>query len=356
MNPPGRHHFAILSGRWAIIGLFVLAAITALRVGSSLVLPVVWAILLALLLAPVVAWMGRFRVPAALASALVLLTLLTAAGTTVVLLAGPAVSWLERAPTTLQTAERKLRKLVKPIEQLQQTAERVESVAQGGPARPRRATETNAPAGGLFAKLSGTTIAFAGSLATVVFLSYFLLAMAGRFREKLAMLLAPEQHDEVSSAVAEMQEQMSRYLGMSTVINLGVGLLTWGVLTLLDYPNAALWGAVAGVLNFIPYLGALVTVGVIFLAGVVSFDTTGPALAGAGAFFGINLLEANLITPLLMGRRLPLNPVAIFGGLLFWGWIWGVTGAILAVPLMACIKVMADRVEPLRPLGEMLGP
>jgi predicted PurR-regulated permease PerM len=88
----------------------------------------------------------------------------------------------------------------------------------------------------------------------------------------------------------------------------------------------------------------------------VSFDTTGPAFLGAGAFFLVNMLEANLVTPMLMGRRLPLNPVAIFGGLLFWGWLWGVTGAILAVPLMACVKVMADRVPPLRPLGEMLGP
>jgi predicted PurR-regulated permease PerM len=356
LTSSGRRYPTILSGRWAIIGLFVLAAITALRVGSSLVLPVVWAVLLALLLAPAVGWLVRHRFPAALAAALVLLALLGAAGTTVTLLAGPAASWLERAPNTLQAAERKLRRLARPIEQLQETAERVESVAQGGPNRPRRPTDTTAPAGGLFAKLSGTTIAFAGSLVTVVFLAYFLLAMAGRFREKLAMLLAPEQHDEVSAAVAEMQEQMSRYLALSTAINIGVGLLTWGVMLLLDYPNPALWGVVAGILNYIPYLGALITVGVIFLAGVVSFDTTGPAFLGAGAFFLVNMLEANLVTPMLMGRRLPLNPVAIFGGLLFWGWLWGVTGAILAVPLMACVKVMADRVPPLRPLGEMLGP
>lgn len=319
-------------------------------------LPVVWAVLLALLLAPAVGWLVKHRLPAALAAALVLLSLVGAAGTTVVLLADPAGAWLERAPTTLRTAERKLRRLARPLEQLQETADRVESVAQGGPATPRRTAAPSAPAGGLFAKLSGTTIAFAGSLVTVLFLAYFLLAMAGRFREKLADILAPEQHDEVSSAIAEMQEQMSRYLSVTSAINLGVGLITWGVLHLLGFPNPALWGGVATVLNFIPYIGAMVTIGVIFLAGLVSFDTTGPALAGAGAFFGINMLEANLVTPMLLGRRLPLNPVAIFGGLLFWGWLWGITGAILAVPLMACAKVMADRVPPLRPLGEMLGP
>lgn len=345
----------ILSGRWAIIGLFVLAAITALRLGSSLVLPIVWSALLALLLAPPVNWLVKRRLPAVLAAALVMLALVGAAGTAATLLAGPAATWLERAPNTLKQAERKLRRLSKPIEQLQQTAEQVESVAQGSNGQGRNQA-TTAPAGGLFATLSGTTIALAGSLVTVLFLSFFLLSMGPRFREKLKSILPATQHDEVIDAIGEMQQQMSRYLSLSTAINVGVGLLTWGAMYLLGMPNPALWGGVAAVLNFIPYLGALVTIAVIFLAGLVSFDTTGPAFAAAGAFLVINIIEANIITPLLMGRRLPLNPVAIFGGLLFWGWLWGITGAILAVPLMACAKVMADRVPQLNAVGEMLGP
>jgi predicted PurR-regulated permease PerM len=283
-----------------------------------------------------------------------MLALLSVVGTSVALLSAPAASWIDRAPRTLEQAERKLRGVTRSIERLQETAEAVEDVAQGGQQR-RRAAET-APAGGLFAKLSGTTVAFAGSLATVVFLSYFLLAMGHRFREKLDDILPEGHRKEVTSAVEEMQQQMSRYLAVSTAINAGVGVITWGVMKLIGMPNPALWGVIAGVLNFIPYLGALITLAVILLAGLVSFDTTGQAFLAAGAFFVVNLIEANIVTPLLMGRRLPLNPVAIFGGLLFWGWLWGVTGAILAVPLMACIKVMADRIEPLKPLGEMLGP
>jgi predicted PurR-regulated permease PerM len=350
----GRRYPTILSGRWAIIGLFVLATIAALRLGSSLVLPIVWAALLALLLAPAVNWLSKRRVPAVLASAMVMLALVGAAGTAITLLAGPAVSWLDRAPQTLKQAERKLRQLSKPIEQLQQTAEQVESVAQGGNNKPRQAT--TAPAGGLFATLSGTTMAVGGALVTVLFLSFFLLSMGPRFREKLGTILPADQHDEVLDAIGEMQQQMSRYLSMSTAINIGVGLLTWLAMHLLGMPNPALWGGVAAVLNFIPYLGALVTIAVIFLAGIVTYDTTGRAFAAAGAFFVINIIEANIITPLLMGRRLPLNPVAIFGGLLFWGWLWGITGAILAVPLMACAKVVADRVPQLSAIGEMLGP
>jgi predicted PurR-regulated permease PerM len=328
--------------------------IAALRVGSSLVLPIVWSGLLALLLAPAVNWLTGRWCPPGLAAGLVMLTLVGTVGTSVYLLSAPAASWISRAPETLEQAERKLRRLTRSLEQLQETAEAVEDVAQGGQQR-RRAAET-APAGGLFAKLSGTTVAFAGSLATVVFLSYFLLAMGHRFKEKLDDILPAGHREEVSSALGEMQQQMSRYLALSTAINIGVGLVTWGLMTLLGMPNPALWGVLAGVLNFIPYLGALITLVVILLAGLVSFDTTGEAFMAAGAYFVVNLVEANIVTPLLMGRRLPLNPVAIFGGLLFWGWLWGITGAILAVPLMACVKVMADRIEPLKPLGEMLGP
>jgi predicted PurR-regulated permease PerM len=351
----GRRYPPILSGRWAIIGLFVLALIAALRLGSSLVLPIVWAALLALLLAPPVNWLARHRVPPSIAAGLVMLALLGSVGTAVTFLAGPATSWIDRAPETLRQAERKIRRLTRSLEQLQETAEAVEDVAQGGTPR-RRTPAASAPAGGLFAKLSGTTVAFAGSFATVLFLSYFLLAMGHRFREKLDDILAPDIRGEVSDAVGEMQQQMSRYLAVSTGINVGVGILTWGAMSLIGMPNPALWGVLAGILNFIPYLGAVITIVVIFLAGIVSFDQASQAFLAAGAFFVVNLIEANLVTPMLMGRRLPLNPVAIFGGLLFWGWLWGLTGAILAVPLMACAKVMADRIGPLKPLGEMLGP
>ena len=354
MPEPGRRYPTILSGRWAIIGLFVLAFTAALRVGSSLVLPIVWDALLALLLAPAVNWLSRRRCPPAIAAGLVMLLLIGTVGTSVYLLSGPATSWIGRAPETLQQAERKLRRVTRGLEQLQETAEAVEGVAQGG--QPRRRAAETAPAGGLFAKLSGTTVAFAGSLATVTFLTYFLLAMGHRFREKLDDILPSGHREEVSAAIGEMQEQMSHYLALSTAINIGVGVVTWGLMTLLGMPNPALWGMLAGVLNFIPYLGALITLAVILLAGLVSLDTTGQAFLAAGAFFVVNLIEANIVAPLLMGRRVPLNPVAIFGGLLFWGWLWGITGAILAVPLMACMKVMADRIEPLKPLGEMLGP
>ncbi len=356
MTSPLRRFPVALSGRWATIGLFVLAAIAALRVGSSLVLPILMSGLLALLLAPAVAWLVRRRLPPALAAGMVMVVIVACVGTVVAALAAPAASWLEEAPRTLTQAERKIRRLTKPIEQLQQTAEKVEEVTRSaGSGTPRRST-AQSPPGGLFQKLSGTTVSFVGALVTVIFLSYFLLATAHRFRDKLDDLLPTGHRQGVREALAEMQEQMSRYLTIHTSINVAVGLATWGAMHLVGMPNPGLWGVVAGVLNYIPYIGAIVTIGVILLAGLVSFDEPGQALVAAGAFFGINLCEGYIVTPMLLGRRLPLNPVAVFGGLLVWGWLWGVTGAILAVPLTVCIKVAADRIEPIKALGVMLGP
>jgi predicted PurR-regulated permease PerM len=345
----------ILSGQWANIGLFILVTIAALRIGRSLVLPILMAGLLALLLVPAVNWLVRHRIPAILAAGLVMLSIVGAVGSAVVAISGPAAEWLERAPRTLTQAERKIRQLSKPLERLQATAKKVEEVAQGATQTPRSTTAQVSP-GGLFQKVSGNTLAFAGAMMTVLFLAFFLLATAPRFKEKFEQMLPPEDSAQFLGAISAMQQQMSRYLAVTVSINVTVGLLTWGLMVLIGMPNPLLWGVVAAVMNFIPYLGAIVTIAVIFVAGLVSFDEPSRAVLAAGAFFGVNLIEAYIVTPLLMGRRLPLNPVAIFGGLLFWGWLWGVTGAILAVPLTACLKVMADRIEPLKPVGEMLGP
>lgn len=337
-----------------VLGIFLLLVIAALRLGSSLLLPITVAGLLALLLAPMVRWLVRRRIPAALAAGLVVVGVTAGLIVAMMVLAAPAADWLERAPKTLEQAERKIRKLAKPLQSLQQTAEKVQQVTQGGvttSAPPRSVTV--APAG-IMSKLSGTTLSALGALMTVIFLAYFLLASGDRFREKFADMLPERHRREMAGAIVEMQRQMSHYLLLTTLINAAVGLLTWGALLAIGFPNPALWGVVAAVLNYIPYVGALVTLLVIGLAGLVTFDTTREPLLAMGAFFVINLIESNIATPTLLGKRLPLNPVAIFVGLLFWGWVWGITGAVLAVPLTVMVKVVADRVGPLKPFGQLL--
>lgn len=153
----------------------------------------------------------------------------------------------------------------------------------------------------------------------------------------------------------QIENDISAYLVTVTMINGCLGVATWGAMALLGVPNPLLWGVLAWATNYIPYLGAMVMYAVLTMVGFLSFDTVTQALMVPGAFGVLNILESYLLTPLVLGRRLTLNPVVIFLGLTFWGWIWGVTGAILAVPIMVVFKIFCDHSEPLASVGEFLG-
>jgi predicted PurR-regulated permease PerM len=153
----------------------------------------------------------------------------------------------------------------------------------------------------------------------------------------------------------ETEAQISLYLFTTTLINIGVGVVTGIVMYLLGMPNAVLWGVVAMVLNFVPYVGAVTNMVLLGLAAFVTFEDTGRALLVPGAFLVLNLIESNLVTPMIYGNRMRLNTVALFIGLVFWWYIWGVAGAILAVPMMAAFKIACDHIESLSPIGEFLG-
>jgi predicted PurR-regulated permease PerM len=154
--------------------------------------------------------------------------------------------------------------------------------------------------------------------------------------------------------VRETQSQVSLYLLVTTMINIGVGIVTGVALGLVGMPNPVLWGVVAGVLNFVPYIGGFVNTVILALAALLTFEDTSQALLIPIVFTVINILEGNLITPMILGRRMRLNTVAVFIGLIFWWYIWGVAGAILAVPIMATIKIACDHIESLASIGEFL--
>ena len=317
-------------------------------------LPIVVSVLFTVLVGPPVRWLKRRGMPEALgAGVLVFGTVIVICGS-MYFLAEPASEWIERAPKTMQQVERKLKAVIRPFASIQATASKVEEVTTPT-TNGDNTQKVELAKPGLISRLSGTTASFLGAALTVIFLTYFLLAAGTLFRQKLAEVLPGRaERAHVVEALAEIEVQMSRYLVLTTIINAVVGLLTWGALALLGMPNAALWGALAGVLNYIPYVGALATIILIGVAGLVSFDQPKTALLAAGAYFIINMIESNLATPMILGRRLPLNAVALFIGLLFWGWIWGITGAVLAVPLTVMVKIICDHVEPLEPLATFL--
>ena len=201
-----------------------------------------------------------------------------------------------------------------------------------------------------------TTARLVSGILSILFLTYFLLASGSMFRRKIAYLFPSGTHrTRIKRALAEIEGQMSRYLLLNTLISTGFGCGTWALLAAIGVPNPVLWGTVAGVLNFIPYVGAFVTVVLIGIVTLATYDGTQQVLLACGGFLLLDLIEGHFVSPMVMGRRMPLNTVAILLSLLFWGWVWGIVGAIMAVPLTVMIQVICSHSERLRGVAIVLG-
>ena len=205
--------------------------------------------------------------------------------------------------------------------------------------------------------LFGGTTTFVSEAIVVIVLLYFLLASGDLFLRKLIKVLPTFEDKKRAVEIArEIEHNISTYLFTVTLINIGVGVAVGVGVWLLKMPNPVLWGVLAGVLTYIPYLGAMVGIGILGLAALLVFDDLGHALAVPAVYLVVSFLEGNFVTPLVLGRRLTLNPVVIFVGLLFWFFLWGIPGALLAVPTLAVFKIVCDHVDTLAPIGEFFGP
>ena len=196
---------------------------------------------------------------------------------------------------------------------------------------------------------------FIGSTVLVIILLYFLLAYDGVFLTKLIKLLPTLSDKKRAVAIAtEVEGQVSRYLFTQTAINIGLGFSVGTAVGLLGLRNPIMWGVMVALLNFIPYLGALAGIICITLGAILSFDSVGYAMLFPAVYLGLATLEGNFITPWVMGRSLTLNPVMILLSLTFWGWMWGIVGIVLAVPILAAFKIFCAHIEPMEPLAEFL--
>ncbi|HET9299876.1 MAG TPA: AI-2E family transporter [Candidatus Polarisedimenticolaceae bacterium] len=347
---PGRRR----RGSIAVQGLFVLSIIYTLYVASAFLLPVVLAILLTFLLRPLVAALARIWIPPAIGAAIVVLGTVGTLGYTVWQLAEPAVAWADRAPSSLRDVERKLRILKEPMQTVSRATEQVEKLTTVEPNTPTRQVEIKPT--GLRDTLWEGTWGFLGATSIMLTLCYFLLASGDFFVEKAVNVLPRLQDKKLAvRLIREVESQVSLYLLTTTLINAGVGVATGLAAWWLGLPNPVLWGVVSWLLNYIPYLGALVNIGLLAVAGLITFDRLTPALLPAAAFLGINLLESNVVTPFVLGRRLELNPVMVFLGLTFWWWIWGIPGSLLAVPILGSAKLICDRIPRLSAVAALLG-
>jgi predicted PurR-regulated permease PerM len=333
----------------AINGLFVLALLYTLYFARAFFLPIVLAMLFDFLLSPLIRTLKRARIPEPLGAAVVVLTLLAATVGAVYGLAGPAKEWGSKLPASIRAAENRLQNLRRPVEQVNKTAQQVEQATKTDDSK---ATEVVVRGPNLTDRLFGIT----QTAVEVIILLYFLLAAGDLFLQKLIKVLPQLQDKKKAVAIArETEASISTYLVTVTLVNLGLGLAVAAVMYVLEMPSPLLWGALAALAEFIPYLGATTMVALLTLAGLVTFEPLGHALLVPSGYLVVNVLQAQFIAPFILGRRLTLNPVAIFISLVFWWWIWGVPGAFMAVPLVATFKIFCDHIEALAPIGEFLG-
>ena len=338
----------------AQVGLFVLAAIYTLYFAKPVLMPIVLALLVSFALAPVVRGLRRTGLPEPIGAALVLALLVLAIGFAGYWLAEPAATWLERAPVELRKAGDAIADLRAPVDRMTEAAEQAEKLATVE--RDDEAVEVSIKQPELGEILVSTTQEILVSAALVLVLVYFLLASGDLFLKKMVHVM-PRLRDKraVVTVARGIEQNISAYLFGFTVNNAILGCAVTAALFYLGMPNPALWGVLAALLNFIPYAGALITGAILALVSMATFGDVSKAMTITGTFMVMTSLEGTLMQPIILGRRLELNPVAILVSVVIWGWLWGIPGALLAVPLLAFMKTVFDAVKPLSPVGELLG-
>ncbi len=242
------------------------------------------------------------------------------------------------------------------MEEVKQTAEELEKMAKVETKEAKKVPSVE------IKKTSFSDVFLVGTQKIIVLgaitliLLYFLLAYGHIFIRKMVDLVqARYKKNRILEMAEEIENNVSRYLFTVTVINTGLGIAIAVAMYLLGMPNPVLWGVMAGLANFVPYIGAIVGVGIVGLVAILSFESIGRALLVPAVYFLITSTEGQIITPMILGRRFALNPIIIYVWLIFWGWMWGIIGALLAIPMLTVFKIFCDHIQPLNRIGAFLG-
>lgn len=330
--------------RMTLNAMLILALLYTAAIVKALVIPLVLAAFIGLALNPIVAAGARHRIPRWLAAIVLMITLIAAIAAGIGMLAQPAVGWFHNAPTTIHAFGLKLEHVAQPLE----AANRATQTLVNGHAPPRAQSGQQNPSDVAFSvwDVVSNTPKVLAAILTVLLLVFFFLIYGDLLLRRLVEI-APNfgYKRHAVSIVRGIQTEVSRYILTTVVINVSLGTITSGILFLLNVPDPLLWGTVAMLANFIPYLGAIVTTTMLLLVGLMHFDDLLHGVLPALCFAGVTAVEGNLITPMILGRRMRISPIAILVWLLVWGWLWGVPGALLAVPMLTSAKLIAERVR-----------
>jgi predicted PurR-regulated permease PerM len=324
--------------------LATLALGAVLYLAHAVVIPVVLAILFALILTTPVEALHRFRIPRGVTALALLLAVLGLLSAAIDLLSAPAQKWWDSAPQTLRTIERKLQPVSKLVNQVELLTSRAGHIGPTAPPANQQRPPAAAPSeGNMAAEVFATTRTALVSTLTTTILALFLLSGGPPLLARLTAAMAKDlEASHVLTVINAVRSEVSRYYASIALINLGLGAATFVVTMLLGMPNPLLWGAIAAVLNFIPYVGSATTLLLLIIVAFVSFDNVARVLAVAASFLALTTLEGQLVQPFVVGRRLELNPIIVFLALWFGGWFWGIPGIVIAVPSLVALKVIAE--------------
>jgi predicted PurR-regulated permease PerM len=335
-------------------GILILMSFYTVYISAPVLIPVTIAVLISMLLAPFMTVFDSMKLPRPLGAAILMAAVVIGLAAGAYALSGPARDWLQRLPQSGAKIDAMLRSFKEPFAQIQQATEEIASTAMAN--RPNTPQRVQVATPGLTERLLGGGAQFAAGVSVVFVLVYFLLSAGDTFLRKLVSVI-PSFRDKKRTVdiIRSIESDISFYLVMMLVINAGLGLGVAAITAVLGIPDPLLWGALTLTLSFAPYIGELAIAITLFVVSMVTFDTLGNALIAPAAYV-VLMSSVHLVVPFIVRRRLLLNPVAIFVAIIFLGWIWGVPGALLAVPLLASLKTICERVDQLNPIAAFLTP
>jgi predicted PurR-regulated permease PerM len=343
-----------LSLRTINLALLILATLACAYVARTLLFPIILAVVLALLLRPAVIVLERLKIGESIGAALVLALVVAAFGALATHLYEPAARWAEMGPAEIRKLEKKLRDVSRPVQAVRGATDKVAELANAtAPAASKKpAVVVERPT---FTEVFVTAQWAVGSALVTLMLLYFLLASGDLFLRKLIRVI-PGLRDRILAVEISrsVQAEIGRYFAATTLINIGLGVATTLAMMALGVPSPALIGTAAGLLNFLPYVGAAITLLGIFVVSALSLDGATQIVLPPLAFLALTTIEGQLVQPIVLGRRLALNPVAVFIWVLLWGWLWGVPGLLVAVPMLVALRICAEKIPSLNPLAELL--
>jgi predicted PurR-regulated permease PerM len=339
--------------RVGVMGLFLIALVGLIYFARDFLLPVVLAFLLALTLSPIVRYLQKRGIAPSLSALVLVLVIFGVFSAGAYLLTDPVTEWVQRAPQISQRIQQKLASLRKPVEAVVKASEQVETITEGASSPEVQKVVVQQP--GLLSIAANNIVSVASTAGVTLVLLLFLLASGTMFYEKMIGILPTFRDKKRALTIAyDVEKEVSQYLLTITFINILFGAYIAAAMAVVGMPNPVLWGVAATLLNYIPYIGALAGIAMVGVVALISFDSITYALVPPLLYLGGAMMEGQILTPIFLGRRLELNSVAIFIFVALWSWLWGIVGAIIAVPLLVSIKVFCDHFDGLAAFGEFL--